>query len=159
MRYYVMEPTGTILLPAVPKGENPEIVLASDLNRFSDIDYDLRSELISDRLKLLMERYLPRYDFRPVVYLEKAKLAQMVFWRFKPPHYADYQATFRSDGVLAHISFFHNKAPVVFTAQSPRGIRSIAVRMAVAESTLRRGIFGVKFSQISEATTIFEVKE
>ena len=151
MRYYLMEQNSTILLPAVPKGDNPELVLASDLRRYSDIDYDARGELISNRLKLLMERYLPKYDFIPIVYLEKDKLEQMVFWRFKPSHYTDYQATFRSDGLVSHISFTNNQAPVVFTARSPRGIRSIVVRMAVAESTLRRCIFGLKFTKLNDS--------
>jgi hypothetical protein len=145
-----MEPTGTLLLPSVSKSENAEVVLAADLSRFSDIDYDSRSELISDRLKLLMERYLTRYDYQPVVYLDKAKGEQLIFWRFRPDHYTNYQATFRSDGVVSHISFFDNNVPVVFTARSSRGVRSVVVRIAVAESALRRGMFGVKFTKVND---------
>jgi len=151
MRYYVMEPAGgTVLLPTAPKGEDTDVVLASDLSRFSGIDYDARSELISERLKLLIEQFMPEYDFEPIVYYDRTKDEQMVFWWFSPALYTDYQATFRNDGAVLHIDFSHNHAPIVFTAQSPRGIRSIVVRMAVVESALRRSILGLKFTKVNK---------
>jgi len=150
MRYYAMEPTGTVLLPAAPKGEEAEVVLASDLSRFSEIDYDLRSDLISERLKLLLEQYMPEYDFVPVVYFDKAKEEQLIFWRFSPELYTDYQATYKKDGALSHISFTNDQTPIIFTARSPRGVRSIVVRMAVVESALRRSILGLKFTKLND---------
>jgi len=150
MRYYVMEALGDVLLPSAPKGDDAEVVNAADLAHYSDIDYDSRSELISDRLKLLLERYMPAYDFQPVVYLDVEKQEQLVFWRFRPPNYENYQATFRNDGIVSYISFPDNNAPIVFTARSPKGVRSIVVRMAVAESTLRRCILGLKFNKVTE---------
>ena len=150
MRYYVMEALGKILLPLAPKGEDAAVVRASDLSRFGEIDYDSRSELISDRLKMLMERYMPKYDFQPVVYMDTEKQEQSVFWRFRPLTYGDYEATYRNDGIISQIVFPNNNAPIVFTARSPKGVRSIAVRMAVAESTLRRCILGLKFTKINE---------
>jgi len=150
MRYYVMEALGNAMLPTAPKGDDAAVVKATDLGRYGEIDYDSRSELISDRLKLLMERYMPKYDFQPVVYLDQEKDEQLIFWRFRPPAYEGYEATFRSDGIVSQISFPDNDAPIVFTARSPRGARSIAVRMAVAESALRRCILGLKFTKINE---------
>jgi len=150
MRYYVMEALENSFLPAAPKGESAEVIKASDVSRFSEIDYDSRNELISDRLKLLIERYMPRYDFQPVVYLDMEKAEQAIFWRFRPPEYQEYQAVFRNDGVVSHITFLNNMAPVVFSARSPKGVRSIAVRMAVAESALRRCILGVKFTKLND---------
>jgi hypothetical protein len=150
MRYFVMEALGEIILPSAPKGENAEVVGAADLDRFGEVDYDSRNELISDRLKLLMERFMPKYDFRPVVFLDIEKQEQLVFWRFRPPLYENYQVTFRNDGLVSHITFPDNNAPIVFTARSPRGVRSIVVRMAVAESTLRRCILGLKFNKVTE---------
>jgi len=150
MRYYVMEPSGNILLPLAPKGDGAEVVKATALERFREIDYDSRSELVSDRLKLLLERYLPRYDFKPVVYLDFEKKEQTVFWRFRPPCYDKYQASYRNDGIVSRFSFLDSNAPIVFTARSPKGVRSIVVRMAVAESALRRCILGLKFTKIPE---------
>lgn len=150
MRYYVMEPIGNILLPSVPKSESAEVIQSSNLSRFSEIDYDYRGGLISDRLKLLMTLYLPKYDFQPIVYLDTEKNEQAMFWRFCPPLYEDYQATYRNDGFVSHISFPNTGAPIVFTARSPKGVRSVIVRMAVAESALRRSIVGLKFTKILE---------
>ena len=152
MRYFVMEPQGDKLLPLAPKGEDAEIVISSVLDRFYDIDYDMRSELISERLKLLLEMYMPRYNFRPVVYLDQPKEEQLIFWRFRPPTYTeDFQATYKGNGMLSHFVPPNNDVPIIFTARSPkRGVRSIVVRMAVAEGALRRGIFGVKFTQVTE---------
>jgi len=150
MRYYAMEALGNAMLPAAPKGGEAAVVKATGLEQYGEIDYDLRSELISDRLKLLMARYMPKYDFQPVVYLDMEKQEQMVFWRFRPPPYDEYEATFRNDGIISHISFPNNDAPIAFTARSPRGVRSIVVRMAVAESALRRCILGLKFTKLNE---------
>jgi len=150
MRYYVMETLGNVLLPAAPKGDDAAVVKAHDLERFSEIDYDSRSELISDRLKMLIERYMPKYDFQPVVYLDIEKQEQVVFWRFRPPVYAKFEADYRNDGIVSQISFPDNNAPIIFTARSPKGTRSIVVRMAVAESTLRRCILGLKFTKVNE---------
>ena len=149
IRHFVMEPVGNTLLPTPPKGTSSDVVLSTDLSRFNEIDYDERSELISDELKLLMEMYLPRYDFKPVVYLDKEKDEQIVFWQFKPPVYEDFHAMFRSDGIVSSITFENTNAPIVFTVRSPKGKRSIVVRIAVAESALRRGILGVKFTTVT----------
>ena len=145
-----MEPVGNTLLPKQTSGNNSEVVITSNLSRFDNIDYDMRSELISDRLKRLMEMYMPKYDFHPVVYLDTAKDEQMIFWRFRPPTYDDFDAEFRNDGIVSHITFRDDRYPIVFTARSPRGVRSIVVRLAVAESTLRRCILGVKFTKVTD---------
>ena len=150
MRYYLMEPHGGELLPKAPKSDKAEVVKASDLGRFSEIDYDTRSELISDRLKRLFELFLSRYDFVPVVYLDMQKKEQAVFWRFRPDVFEDYKAEYRNDGVVSRITYLSDDAPITFTARSPKGVRSIIVRMAVTESALRRAILGLKFTKIFE---------
>ena len=150
MLYFVMEPLERIALPLASKDDEMEIIAVSDLNRFNEVDYDVRSGLISERLKLPMERYLPKYDFKPVVYLDAQKQEQLAFWKFRPTFYGDYQAEYRSDGIVSRILFPNNRAPFVFTARSPKGVRSLVVRLAVAESILRRCILGVKFTRVSE---------
>ena len=150
MRYYVMEPLGNTKLPAVKNVEGAEVVLCPDLNRFCDIDYDLSCRLISERLKLLIEMYLLSYDFVPVIYMDVANKSQLVFFRFKPPIYNDCEASYRKDGVVSWISFSGINTPTIFTVQSPKGICSVVVSIAVAESALRRQILGVDFNQISD---------
>jgi len=150
MLYYVMEPVDGILLPQASKSDEAEVIATSDLNRFSAIDYDLRSNLISERLKLVMEQYLPKYDFQPVVYVDSPKNELMIFWRFKPAYYEDCQADFKGNGTVSHLSFPEKIGPLVFTVRSHKGVPSTVVRLAVAESILRRCIFGVRFTRVSE---------
>ena len=150
MLFYVMEPVDGILLPAASKSDEAEVIATSDLSRFSEIDYDTRSNLISERLKLVIERYLPKYDFQPVVYVDSPRNELMVFWRFKPAYFDGFQADFRSNGIVSSISFPEEIGPLIFTARSRKSAQSTIVRLAVAESILRRCIFGVKFTRISE---------
>ena len=151
MRYFIMKPLGKILLPQTEEREGTEVIITSDISRFGEIDYDERSGLISDRFKSLIELYTLKSDFEPVVYLDAEKQEQAVFWRFAPPVYENYKAIYKNNGVPSHISFHEPEdAPILFTAKSPRGVRSVIISMAVAESALRRGILGVKFTKTEE---------
>lgn len=146
MRYFVIEPLDGARLPSVKE----EVVKITDIRQLRGIDYDARNELISDRLKLLMGLYVPKHEFAPVVFLDTDKSEQSIFWRFRPEIYSNYQAIYRNDGIVSHISFPDTGAPIAFTAKSPKGIRSIVVRLAVAESILRRGILGLKLTNLHE---------
>ncbi|MCL1809938.1 MAG: hypothetical protein FWG42_09285 [Clostridiales bacterium] len=150
MIYYVMEPPDENPLPQAPKDEKMGAVETSDIDRLGRIDYDARSGLISDRLKLLMEKFSLKSDFVPVVYWSKEKQERAVFWRFCPPDYHNFKAIFRNDGIVSHISHLGNDAPIVFTVRSPSGERSVVTRLAVVESALLRSIFGLKFTRVSE---------
>jgi hypothetical protein len=151
MRYYVMEPSNTVSLPAVPKNENAKLVFTTDLGRFSDVDYDPRNKLISNGFKLLMEQYLLDYDFMPITYCDLNKGDQMTFWRFEPDHYSDFNASYKNDGTVSNINTFSDSnTPIAFTAKSPKGILSVLVRMAVVESALRRCILGLKFTKVND---------
>lgn len=145
-----MESLGKILLPTTTKREDTEVIITYNVSRFREVDYDERSRLISDRFKLLIELYTLKSDYESVVYLDTEKQEQAVFWRFSPALYENYQAIYKNNGIISHISFNDNDAPIMFTAKSPRGVRSVIVSMAVAESALRRGILGVKFTKIED---------
>jgi hypothetical protein len=146
MRYYTMESNANIQLPVVPKGEKSEVILTTDIQRFRSIDYDMRNQLISERLKNLMSQFLLNYDFVPFIFLDSDTRDSLVFWRFRPPIYKGVEATFRNDGIVSSIEFGRESdAPIAFTVKSRRGVRSIVVRVAVAESALRRSILGVDF--------------
>jgi hypothetical protein len=150
MQYYAMVSNASILLPVVSSGENSDAILTTNLHRFSDIDYDMRNELISERLKNLMNKFLTRYDFLPFFFVDTDTRESLVFWRFRPPVYEGFDATFRNDGIVSHIAFDRfDDVPIAFTVKSPRGVRSIVVRLAVAESALRRSIFGVDFLRVT----------
>jgi len=120
MRYFVMEHINNEMARR-PQGYAAEIRETSDLSAFYGIDFAARDGLISERLKLLMERYMPKYRFTPVVFLDTKKQEQIGFWRFSPPILspAYYQADYRNTGVISHISVTHENAPVVFSVLSP----------------------------------------
>jgi hypothetical protein len=151
MRYFVMEPNGNKQLPVTKCKKGPEVVLVPELKQFNKIDYDTRSKLISEKLKLLIEMFMPKYDYVPVVYLDLPKKEQLVVYRFEPSHFDNCQATYRNDGVLSHITLYSKAAPIIFTAKSPKGVCSIVVNMAVAESILRRKILGVSFTKVTDS--------
>ena len=181
MRYYVMKAENKMSLPKAEKCTDIKTVTEVELNSFNGIDYDMDSALISESLKKLMELYMPKYDFKPFVYMVpldeqdmleyiaeanrakgnkslEAKLqspqpSQTIFWRFEPPKLkldVDYKAVFGSNGLISHISFLGKSMPIVFTACSPKGVSSVVVRMAVAESALRRNFLSLKFKRLLE---------
>ena len=151
--FYVMEQSGNVLIPVVD--DDMELIETSDIDRFADIDYDARSKLVSERLKLLLEKYLPNNEFDPIFIIESQD-KMLVYWKFMPPVFDEFDAQYRNDGLISHISFSPDveKLPIAFTAISPKGVKSIVVRMAVAESALRRGILGVKFTKILELNEV-----
>jgi hypothetical protein len=150
MRYYVMEPLGNVFLPATKKREGVEVVLTSNINRFNDIDYDMSCGLISERLKLVLEMFLLQYHFEPVVYLDMSSKENINFFRFNPPEYEGCITTFRNDGIVSRIIFTDADVPLMFTVRSPKGVRSIIMKIAVAESILRRRILGVEFTKVTD---------
>jgi len=150
MRYFVMEHTDNE--PARrQQGYAAEIRQTSDLSALYGLDFAARDGLISERLKLLIERYMPKYHFAPVVFLDTKKQEQIGFWRFSPPVLspAHYQADYRNNGVISRITVTRENAPTVFSVRSPNGVWSVVVHVAVAESMLRRGIFGLKLTRLS----------
>ena len=146
MRYYAMESIGKVELLTLPK--NTEIIATAKQSQFDEVDYDAQRELISDRLKQLMVIYLPKYEFTPVVIINNEKEEQTEYWKFKPSLLEEYQAQYRNDGIVSHISFPDEHIPPAFTVRSPKRIDTIAVEMAIAESALRRNILGLKFTKI-----------
>ena len=150
MRYFVMEHTDNEPTRR-PQGYAAEIRQTSDLGALYGIDFAARDGLISERLKLLMERYMPKYRFTPVVFLDVKKQEQIGFWRFAPPILAPalYRADYRNNGVISHISVTRENAPPVFSVRAPNGVWSVVVHVAVAESMLRRGILGLKLTRLN----------
>ena len=103
---------------------------------------------ISDNLKQLIELYLPEYDFQPVIFKDSVKPDMIALWKFSPEIYSDCKATYRNDGIVSHLMPADIDMPIAFTTKSDRGVSSIVVHLAIAESIYRRGMLGVKFTRI-----------
>ena len=94
--------------------------------------------------------FMPTYelDSVPVVFLSADRADLAVYWKFDPPVFECFDATYRYDGFISHNKLKGNQRPMIFTAISPKGKRSIVINMAVAESALRRSILGLKFTKL-----------
>ena len=94
--------------------------------------------------------FMPTYEFDsvPVVFLSADRVDLAVYWKFDPPVFECFDAAYRNDGFISLIKFKGNKQPLIFTAVSPKGMRSIVIHMAVAESALRRSILGLKLTKL-----------
>ena len=148
IHYFVIETLENIALPPIPKGEGKAVILTPQITHFNEVDYDARNQIVSERFKRLLEMFVPKYIFIPIVYLTEDRDRQSVYWRFNPPTFEAYKGKYRNDGIISHIAFNTRPLPILFTTKSPKGIRSIVVRKTIAESTLRRGIHGLKFTHI-----------
>ena len=146
-RYFLMEGPERKSLP--PAGELIKATIIDCIPKVNEIDYDAKSGLISDRLKTLMETHLPAYEFGhvPSAFMSEDRSAAAFYWKFNPPAYDAFSAAFKHD-LITHVKFNDINVPPIFTAMSPKGKRSIAVSMPVAESALRRGIMGLKFTRL-----------
>jgi len=145
-----MESLENVALPPVPKGDTSEVILMPDLNNCIEADYDARNEIISGQLKLLMEMYMPYNFSEPIIFLKEDRTSHAEFWRFKPPLFENYEAMYNNGGIVSHISFSNSRVPLIFTAKSPKGIRTVVVDTSVVNSILRRCITGLKFTKIKE---------
>ena len=150
MRYYAMESPSHMKLPPVTKSSGFEIVAAKSIDRFEEVDYAARGAIISNRLKLVMEMYLPKYDFEPVVFVKEGTNDMIEFWRFDPPIFKECDAEYRNDDIVSRISFLSDEVeiPFIFTVTSPKGIKTIVMDMSAVNSILRRCISSIKFTKI-----------
>lgn len=105
------------------------------------IDYIAEENLISDRLKNLIEMYLPKLEY------ESVKKDKKTFWKFNPPVYEGCSVEY-NNGTISKILFISNTIPLAFTICSPEK-KYVMVRLAMAESILRRGILGLKFTRMN----------
>ena len=155
MRYFVMEHINGDM-PRRPQGYAAEVRETNDnkidMGSLYGVDFNARDGLISGRLKLLMEKYMPKYKFAPVVFLDAKKQEQLDFWRFCPPFLAagSYRAEYKNTGVVSHFCTGNKNAPKIFSVRSPKNIWSVVVHASVAESILRRGILGLKLTRLTE---------
>jgi hypothetical protein len=90
-----------------------------------------------------MELYMPDCSFEPVVFKDSVKEDMIAFWKFAPSLYNDFQAVFKANTYITHITSDDCNAPIAFLAKSQKGVSSIVVDISIAESILRRGILGL----------------
>lgn len=99
--------------------------------------------LISDRVKLLLEQYLPSMEFTPFL-LEGKDTPEM--WGFHPKPLDGKQARYDVDGTVEALCY-RGLLPV-FTIPNYKKI-SYVVSLALAESLLRRGFVNLGLKRLN----------
>lgn len=159
MDYFMIRQSGTITIPKAPATEsnlpeNPSVRTMENLMLLDKFDYLANEHLLSDRLKQVIEQYLPEQLWRPCVFIHPQKKEQKTFWFLPPLPYQPKQVTFAPNGLPAAVFIekqdFAKKAPGILRIRSPKGAVSVIVHLSVAESILRRGICGLELVRLAE---------
>ena len=151
MDYFVLEQIDYASVNAVKVGETKNTVLleSSDISKLLKFDYIHKDSLVSERVKLLFESYLPHNKWIMNGYVDTEKGMQKVFWQMDLFECVQHRETvFRNDGLIKKISFGDDNPPVIFKVKSPRGVISDIVHISVAESLLRRKYLGLKLTRL-----------
>jgi hypothetical protein len=151
MDYFVLEQTGHVSLNAVKTGETENAILfrTSEISELLEIDYIYKGSLVSDRVKQLFERYIPKNTWIMNGYVDIESRMQVVFWHMVLFEYTQIKGTvYRNDGIVKKLSLSDDSQPVIFKVKSPRGVISDIVHISVAESLLRRKYLGLKVTRL-----------
>jgi len=159
MDYFLMKQSGTIsipkaAMPEVPSSQEPSVRITEDLPSMSKYDYIASEQLLSDRLKQLLEQYLPEQPWQPCVFIDPKKKEQITFWFLPDLPYVPRQVIMASNGLPAAVFIdeqdFAKKSPGIFRIRSPKGTVFLIVHLSVAESILRRGICGLELERLKD---------
>lgn len=112
------------------------------------IDFLESENIISERLKLRWEAFLPRRTWKPYVFVDMEKKKQEIFWNLELKKYVPEQAFWNGDGTLSRVVFQEKKIPRICNVAAKKGERVILLDLSVLESMLRREIRGVKWEPV-----------
>lgn len=157
MDYFLLKQSGTVSIPKASVSEAsdplaPSVRVMDHVDPLDKFDYISREHLISDRLKLLLELYLPRQAWRACVFIDSQRKEQKTFWFLPALAYRPQQVTAASNGMPAAVYVkeqdFAKKAPGILRVRSPKGMVYYLLHLSVAESILRRGICGLELVRL-----------
>ncbi len=155
MDYFILNQLEPISIPKPQNfpGADPCVCLMENLNPLEKFDYIASEAFVSDRLKQLIEQYLPEQDWQPCFFVDISKKAQKTFWRLPRLPYAPERIASAPNGTPLAIyvkeSDFAFKSPGIFRIRSPKGTPYTIVHLSVAESILRRGICGLSLQRLT----------
>ncbi len=128
---------------------HPSADAFAELDRF---DYIANEHLLSERLKDLIEQYLPEQFWRPCVFVDLKRKEQKTFWFLPTLPYAPKRVDMAPNGIPDAIYIeacdFAKSSPGIFCVRNRNGASFLIVHLSVAESILRRGICGLKLERI-----------
>lgn len=109
--------------------------------------------LISEKLKQVFEMYQKNIYFKPVVLADVKKMKQSLYWLFVPDatECLSPRSEFKMDGALKKLVIDEKKANLHRVFRVAGVLEDIViVNQDVAESTLRRDFYGIKFTRVDK---------
>lgn len=153
MDYFLLKQSGTITIPKDPRPkdaqpEEPSVRIMQNVTALDSFDYIAQDHLVSDRLKQLLEQYLPEQDWCPCVFVDTKKQEMRTFWFMPDLPYVPQSVAAASNGIPTAVYVdardFAGKAPGILHIRNGKGAGFLVVHLCVAESILRRGICGLE---------------
>lgn len=149
MEYFLLKQSKTVFIPKTVFAENQEAVIykVKDIAEFKQLDYIKTFHLISDRVKILLELYLPTRDWRGLVFIND-KSEQAVFWYLDLNVYENWKTEINREGQTSIIDHLGEIFPRICKIKLNDGSKEILVHLSIAESIIRRGYLGVEFIKL-----------
>ena len=146
MDYFLLKQLGTVSIPREKKHELGEssVRVMENVASLRKFDYIAAESLVSDRVKLLLEQYLPEQEWQPCAFVDPQE--QETFWFLPPISYVPEDISF-TNGLPCSVTIndedFAEKSSGIFYIPNPKGTPFVIVHLSVAESILRRGFCGL----------------
>ena len=148
MDYFLLKQLGTVSIPREKKREPGEssVRVMENIASLRNFDYIAAESLVSDRVKLLLEQYLPEQEWQTCAFVDPQKQEQETFWFLPPISYVPEDISF-ANGLPCSVTIndedFAEKSSGIFYIPNPKGTPFVIVHLSVAERILRRGFFGL----------------
>ncbi len=155
MDYFLLKQTGTVSIPKQKEHnqKEPSARIMENVSYLDKFDYIASEALFSDRVKLLLEKYLIEQDWQPCVFVEPSKQKQKTFWFLPPLASSLDNIVFASNGIPCSIAINekegYRKSSGIFYIPNPKGTPFVIVHMSIAESISRWGFCGLGFKRLS----------
>ena len=118
--------------------------------------------LLSNPLKQLIEKYVPKMPVKSIVLMDQKKMSQVLYWLMIPPTVAclSAQTEFHLDGTVKKLVIEENLA-APYSIFKIAGLREdhIVVNIALAESVLRRTFRGIRLRKIQTVGRWNQIQE
>ena len=153
MDYFLLKQLGTISIPREKKHEPGEssVRVMENVASLRNFDYIAAESLVSDRVKLLLEQYLPEQEWQTCAFVDPQKQEQETFWFLPPISYVPEDVGFANGlpcSVTVNNDDFAEKSSGIFYIPNPKGTPFVIVHLSVAESILRRGFCGLLLERL-----------
>lgn len=154
MDYFLLKQLSIIPVYSKQISEEQEATICQTkhISSLLSFDYLEEEQLISDRLKVLLEQLTISVQWKPFIFLDSSSNQQAMFWHFTPVSLQPKELDYFIDGFVCHFTLDYLEGrhiPPIFQIKSKKGTISNIVHLSVAESILRRGYTGLQLLRLS----------